>query len=730
MFTYQIEDNVVIINFKTFKGYIRVITPSIINIADKSEIPSFAVENKDFPNCTFDVIKEKDSLLIRTNSLIVKVSDNFKVDFYNLKNEEICIDYLSENKKHLIEVTKKLKDDECIYGLGDKISFLNKRGYDYINWNTDDPSPHLETYKSLYKSIPFIICFNKKLIYGIFFDNHYKTFFDLGKTHPDYYSFGTDEGHLNYYFIYGNNFTEVVKGYTFLTGRAPLPQLWTLGAHQSRWSYFTEEEVRDIANNYRKHQIPLDCIHIDIDYMDKYKVFTISNERFPTFKKMVDDLNNQGIKAVTIIDPGVKVEEGYGVYEEGIKEGYFATYGGETYVNAVWPGDSVFPSFISEKVRHWWKSKTKFLTDLGIRGIWDDMNEPASFKGPLPDDVVFPGDDRDYLHKEIHNVYGHLMAKATYDGLKEYDKKRPFVITRACYSGTQKYSIVWTGDNTSIWTHLQFQIPQLCTLGISGFPYCGTDIGGFGGDTNKELLIRWVEASCFVPFFRNHTANGTRRQEPWQFDDETLNIYRKYVVLRYSFIPYLYDLAYEIEKSGAPILRPLAFHYQDDVKTHNLNDQYLVGESILVAPIVNQGQRARMVYLPQGEWIDYWSKKVHKGGQYIIKDAPLDTLPIFIKNNSIIVQDPPYDYLDPKLRKELIIDIYGEKAKYYHYLDDGESFDYKDGKYQVYLFEVRNSVLTIERLRNNNIHYDRFIIRYKDQEFIIEDINTKTEIKL
>ena len=463
--------------------------------------------------------------------------------------------------------------------------------------------------------------------------------------------------------------------------------------------------------------------------MERYKVFTTSNERFPNFKDMVKELSNIGVKTVTIIDPGVKVEEGYDVYDEGIKEGYFATYQGKTYVNEVWPGESVFPSFISEKVQNWWKSKTKFLTDLGVRGIWDDMNEPASFKGPLPDDVVFKGDDRDYLHKEIHNVYGHLMAKATYYGLKEHDKRRPFVITRACYSGTQKYSIVWTGDNTSIWTHLQFSIPQLCSLGLSGFTYSGVDIGGFSQDSTKELLCRWVEASTFSPFFRNHTASGTRNQEPWRFDEETTDIYRKYVVLRYSFIPYLYDLARLHEQTGAPIIRPLAYHYIDDIKTHNINDQYLVGRNILVAPIVNQGQTARLVYLPKGEWIDYWTKEVHAGNQYIIKIAPLDTLPLYIKNDSIIVQDPPYDYLDQKLRKELHVTIYGDNTKYIHYLDDGETFDYQQGFYQEYLFEIKNGSINVERLNNNDIYYEKIIINYNDKKFEIDGKSTKSKIK-
>jgi alpha-glucosidase len=368
---------------------------------------------------------------------------------------------------------------------------------------------------------------------------------------------------------------QVVNNYTLLTGKTNLPQLWTLGNQQSRWSYASEDEVRLIVENFKKYRIPLDVIHLDIDYMDNYKIFTTSKTNFPHFQDLIIKLKEQGIKVVTILDPGVKVEAGYEIFEEGTKNNYFATYQDKVYVNRVWPGDAVYPSFLSSKVQNWWKEKVKFLIDFGVRGIWDDMNEPASFDGPLPDDVIFDSENKKYLHKEVHNVYGHLMAKATYEGLKNYDKRRPYVITRACYSGTQKYSTVWTGDNHSIWAHLQMAIPQLCNLGLSGVPFSGTDIGGFSSDTTKELLLRWLEASLFAPLFRNHSASGTRRQEPWTFDEETINIYRKTVETRYEFISYIYDLFYEHQKNGAPIIRPLVYHYSDDIMTHNLNDEYL-----------------------------------------------------------------------------------------------------------------------------------------------------------
>ncbi len=259
------------------------------------------------------------------------------------------------------------------------------------------------------------------------------------------------------------------------------------------------------------------------------------------------------------------------------------------------------------------------------------MNEPASFEGAIPDDVVFSDHDKPSTHKKMHNVYGHNMAKATYDGLKEYQRRRPYVITRAAYAGTQKYSTVWTGDNRSIWPHIQMMIPQLCNLGMSGFSFAGTDIGGFGSDTNPELLTRWIEAALFSPLMRNHAAMGTRHQEPWTFGEPTLSIYRKYVKLRYRFIPYLYDLFEKGTKSGLPVMRPLVLNYDNDPRVRDLNDEFMVGENILVAPIVERSQTKRLVYLPAGEWIDFWNNRQYAGNQDIVVDAPLDKLPVFIK---------------------------------------------------------------------------------------------------
>ena len=629
-----------------------------------------------------------------------------------------------------VYVSKVMENDMYFYGLGERTGSLNKKGYHYRNWNTDDPTPHGETYAQLYKSIPFLIAIKNNEASGIFFDNHFESHFDMGKENSNYYYFGAKDGNLDYYFIYGPEVSEVVNEYTNLTGKTPLPQLWTLGYQQCRWSYAPEQRALEIAKTFREKNIPCDTIYLDIDYMDDFRVFTWDNKKFKNPKAFTDELKSMGFKVVTIIDPGVKVDKGYKIYDEGLKNGYFATdKDGMVYKNTVWPGDSVFPDFMNSQVRKWWGNNQKIMFNLGIAGIWNDMNEPASFNGPLPEDIVFNNDGTLVTHKEIHNVYGHMMDKATYEGIKEATNKRPFVVTRACYAGTQKYSTVWTGDNQSTWEHLRMSLPMLMNIGLSGMAFCGTDVGGFGFDCTGELLSRWVQVGTFTPLFRNHSTIGSREQEPWAFDEITEEINKKYIKLRYKFIPYLYDMMHKCEKSGAPIIRPLLYNYQNDKKTYEINDEFMFGDNVLVSPVVEQGARQKLVYLPKGNsWIDYWTGEEFEGGQYIIKDAPLDICPIYIKTMSIISNGEDVNYIGEKDTECLNLSIYlcdkkGE-GKYIAYNDDGESFDYKNGRFNEYefIFDL-NDNLNIKM--NKNIGYEN---KYKSIEFTLHNFKNNKKV--
>ncbi|WP_370773298.1 glycoside hydrolase family 31 protein [Clostridium sp.] len=772
---YEVSENRILINYEKIQTTITFLDEGVVNFfvpLHREERNSKAVEkvlNKN-NKVKFQVKFDSEILNIKTSILNINIYNDFKVDIYNYKGEILCRDYrgkrdpfrrlganstlaaeeghkLEGHEEYKVYVSKVMENDMYFYGLGERTGSLNKKGYHYRNWNTDDPTPHGETYAQLYKSIPFLITLKNQEAFGIFFDNHFESHFDMGKENSNYYYFGAVDGNLDYYFMYGPTIKEVVNKYTNLTGKTPLPQLWTLGYQQCRWSYAPQERAMEIAKCFREKDIPCDTIYLDIDYMDGFRVFTWDNKKFENPKEFLQQLKEMGFKVVTIIDPGVKVDKGYRIYDEGLKEGYFATdKDGIVYKNSVWPGDSVFPDFMNSNTREWWAGNQKIMMDLGVSGIWNDMNEPASFNGPLPDDVVFNNDGTLVTHKEIHNVYGHMMDKATYEGIKRATNKRPFIVTRACYAGTQKYATVWTGDNQSTWEHLRMSLPMLMNLGLSGMAFCGTDVGGFGHDCTPELLSRWVQVGAFTPLFRNHSTIGSREQEPWAFDKTTEDINRKYIKLRYKLIPYLYDMMYKCEETGEPIIRPLLFNYQNDRKTYEINDEFNFGDSILVAPVVEQGARHKLVYLPEGDnWIDYWTGEEYKGGQYIIKEAPLDICPIFVKSLSIIPVGKEQNYVGENNDDILTLNIYLGKEKgestYTHILDDGESFDYKNGKLNKYIINCKLSEeLRIELKENigysknynkikiilNNLEHTKKVffnnkeIEVKENEFIVQ----------
>lgn len=748
---YQIEEGIVKISFAEGEGWITPLTDEIINIFapfETREHCSKAIEGNKAAGISFAVKEKPDYLEITTKRLTLQVYDDFLIDIYDETGRLLCRDYrgkrrlgrsigqkfveLLEGEGHKvnpatdlnyeIQVLKQMEGDEAFYGLGDKVGCLNKRHYDYVMWNSDLPEAHTEAFQALYKSIPFFITLRRDCVYGIFFDNTYRSYVDFGKETNDYYYFGAEQGNLDYYFIAGETMPQIVKNYTYLTGRTPLPQLFTLGYHQSRWGYETTADVRGIAAKYRDLEIPIDTIHLDIDYMEHYKVFTWNEADFGEPGKVIRDLSKDGFKFITIIDPGVKVEDGYPVYEEGMRQGYFAkTPEGEVYVNAVWPGDAVFPDFGNPRVREWWADNQKYLVDLGARGVWNDMNEPASFRGQLPDDVVFTDEDRVSNHAKMHNVYGHLMAKAAYEGWKKYDGRRPFVLTRACYSGSQKYAAGWTGDNQSLWEHLRFAVPQLCSMGLSGMAFVGTDVGGFGADVTPELLARWVQVGCFSPFFRNHASKGSTNQEPWQFGEEVLAIYKKYVVLRYHFLPYFYDLFRECETTGLPPMRPLVLHYEKDENVKNLNGEFLMGERMLVAPVMEPGMNHKLVYLPKGVWYDYWTGEKLDGGKWLMREAPLDTCPVYVRGGSILPAYEPMQYVGERELDTLILEVYSGNGRYVHHQDNGEDFTYRKGAYNEYeMVILADGTLKIELTHQGYEKvYRKFIVRHngKEQEF-------------
>lgn len=742
--SHQVRGAEIWIQFEHGEAALKVLTADIIHVfmpGETKEHRSKAVEGEKAQPTEVTVTEENGALCIATEKLTAKVYDGFFVDFYRPDGALLCADdrqgriftaqisqqYFAflkaeghevpeaNNFHYPVEVVKKMDGDEKFYGLGDKTGFLNKRNYEYENWNSDIPQAHTEGYRALYKSIPFLITLKQAGVYGLFFDNTYKSYLNLGKENRNYFYYGAEGGNLDYYMIAGEKMPDILSGYTYLTGRTPLPQLWTLGYHQSRWGYESAEDIREVAETYRTLQIPCDAIHFDIDYMDGYRVFTWNEKQFGKPGEVMQEIAEKGFKSVCIVDPGVKLDEDYKQYQEGIAKDYFAkTPEGEVYVNAVWPGDSVYPDFGKPAVREWWGENQKYLTDLGARGIWNDMNEPASFHGELPRDVMFTDEEKPMTHAAMHNLYGHLMCKATYEGLKKADGKRPFVITRACYAGTQKYSSVWTGDNQSLWSHLQMAVPQLLNLGMSGFAFAGTDVGGFGCDCTPELMCRWVQVGAFSPLFRNHSSKGSVRQEPWQFDEETLAISRKFIALRYRLLPYFYDLFHQCEETGLPILRPLVLHYEQDPETWNLNGEFLVGDSMLAAPVLEQGMTKKLVYLPEGTWYDFETKKPYQGKQYYMVDAPLDTCPLFVKEGSIIPTYEPMQYIGERPAEALTLMVFPGAGRYLHYQDNGTDFAYREGEYNLYEFTHEDNdgepEVKIKMLHEGYARYKKIVI--------------------
>jgi alpha-glucosidase len=589
-------------------------------------------------------------------------------------------------------VWKAMPEDEHYYGLGDKPGSVDHRGQAYSMWNTDAYGWQ-ESTDPLYKDIPFFIALRRGVSYGIFLDNTYRSSFDLGRAERNVYSFGAEGGELNYYFFFGPDPKKVVESYTTLVGHSPLPPLWALGFQQSRYSYYPEARVREIARTFREHKIPCDVIYLDIDYQQGNAPFTVDPEKFPNFEGMIGDLGKEGFKVILITDLHIKKQPGYKPYDEGIAgDNFVKNPDGSVYVGKVWPGDSVFPDFTLERVRRWWGTLYKDFVDMGVAGFWNDMNEPAVFFRPdktMPLDIVHRVDwGGTETHRAIHNVYGMQNARATYEGLLRLrPDQRPFVLTRAAYAGAQRYAASWTGDNTSSWNHLRLMTPTLESLGISGYPLVGADIGGFAGTPTPDLLTRWIEVGTFTPIFRDHTTKGTADQEPWVHGPEQEAIRRRYIELRYRLLPYIYTSVEETTRTGLPLERPLFLEYPNDERFYEEVDsgflpEYLFGRDLLIAPKVVEMLDPLQVELPHGTWYDFWTGQKLQGGTDIRLEPLLSELPVYVRGGAIVPQQPLVQYTGQKPDGPLTLQVYpGEDCRGSLYWDDGISFAYQKGDY-------------------------------------------------
>lgn len=650
--------------------------------------------------------------------------ETYSVITKGINESDLEFKYLSLNVEEGIKLKYNMGTRDVVYGLGENIRGINKRGWIYESFCTDDPN-HAPDKKSLYGAHNFFIVDGEER-FGVFIDFPGKITYDVGYENKDELKILIEGQNVDNYIIEGDSVREIVQSFLKIIGKGYVPPKWAFGYIQSRWSYPTEEEVESLANEFIERDIPCDGICLDLDYMDNYKDFSLSQERFPNFEEVTRRLKHKGIKIIPIIDAGVKIEEGYDVYEEGIKNDYFTVdKDRKPFVAAVWPGKVHFPDFLNKDARKWFGKKYKNLIDKGIEGFWNDMNEPAIFYSEdglneaykkidelrskeLNIDSFFQFKDvvlglsnsaKDYKtfyhktenglvnHYDVHNLYGFNMTKAASEGFEEIENNKRFLLfSRASAIGAHRYGGIWTGDNCSWWEHLILNMKMLPSINMCGFIYSGADTCGFGSNVDPELAIRWNQLSIFAPLYRNHSSMGTRKQEPFAFDEYTEKTIRNTIKFRYAMIPYLYSEYMKAINSSDMLIKPLSFEY-DDKFVSQIEDQLLVGDSIMIAPVYEQNKRGRYVYLPEDMLLwkvkKYTSKDfdvIYKGHTYI--DLDLNEFGVFIRKNKMFIYGEPAQSTELLNNETLnVLAFVEDKAEYTLYDDDGISKEYLSGKY-------------------------------------------------
>lgn len=682
-----LSSDVVRVRFTTKNGFGRDHSYAVINQSSGGNVAKAEIGSA--------------STTLSTSSLKIVVQHSpLRISFANINGEVLDADDAGRGislSGGEYRVAKTLHDDEHVYGFGEKTGQLDKRGsklggYNYTMWNSDTPAYDSST-DPLYVDVPFFMVTRHGQAHGIFLDSTWRTFFDVGREQPNLLTFGADGGELDYYFINGPEPKSVIERYTELTGRMPLPPLWSLGYNQCRWSYYPESRVRLLANTFREKKVPCDVLWLDIHYMDNYKPFTWNHERFPDPEKMISDLRAQGFRLVTILDGHPPALKGYAPYETGLAgDDFVKSADGKVYQGPVWPSQaeghplSVFPDFSNPAAREWWGNLYGSLLNVGVAGIWNDMDEPSVFdtlNGTMPDDVIFNNEGQPTTSREIHNAYGQLMSRSTFEGLSRLrPDERAFVLTRSSFAGGQRYAAVWTGDATADWSSLRQSVSMLLGMGVSGFPYVGSDIGGFVHMPSAELCTRWLQAAVFYPFMRMHTEIATPDKEPWSFGDRYETINRRAIELRYELLPYIYNAMQESSETGIPALRPLFLEFPGDEHAAAIDDEFMFGSDLLVAPVLWEGFTSRRIYLPAGDWFDYWTGKHYAGGAAIDQPVSLDSLPIFVRGGGFIFRQPVVQNtgeMPGQPLRVLVAPMKESQASLYE--DDGKTLQYRKGAF-------------------------------------------------
>ena len=679
---------------------------------------------------------DNEYLLVSDQLQIVVRKKHLRVLIYDSDDHLLSEDEVGYAAKRTVlkgwcecSLTKRHLRKEVYYGLGDKSCGANLHGKKFENWCTDAFAFGRES-DPLYKAVPFYCFLRNGKAGGIFLDNTFRSHFDFNSRADDTTRFWCEGGEMNYYFIHGPGLSEVSTGYARLTGTHALPPLWALGYHQCRWSYYPYTRVLEIADKFRELDIPCDAIYLDIDYMDGYRCFTWNDDHFPDPAQLIADLRARGFRTVTMIDPGLKEDPDYAVYADALEKGYLLKNADGHIASApVWPGFCGFPDFTHPEVRHWWGNLYEDMyREKGVAGFWNDMNEPAVFHvhhKTLPDHVLHHYEGAPCGHRRAHNIYGLQMARASWEGFRRLQpEQRPFLLSRASFSGGQRYGAVWTGDNVSDWEHLQIANVQCVRLSVSGFSFCGSDIGGFAGTADGELFVRWLQLGVFHPLMRVHSMGQhtggdmavqeeaelaapelhQTDQEPWSFGEKYTALTKKAIELRYALLPYLYTAMWQNSRSGVPVLRHLAFDDPAEPRHWDNERDFIFGEHLLVSPVVQPKIHRQMVVLPKGNWYNFWTGQSGNGEMFI--NILPDQIPFFVREGAVLPIYPARQWTDEKPVEELTLYVYYKNGRETSHLyeDAGEGYAYQRGEYCLQFFESEGSEtgFTLRQRREGN----------------------------
>lgn len=624
------------------------LTPELVRIDWKPGKPPlpYGIARQDWPEVETQLEQTSQGWTLATSQLKIEINPEGHLKFLTPNGQTLREELPPQHQGEMWVHQAVLRPEERIYGLGERAAALDLREPKteaqkipaYRMWNYDAGGVYTSGTDPLYLCIPVYLGLHQQGSYLVFYENPYPANFSFEATATASF----EGGALRYYFTAGTP-NQLLERYTELTGKPPLPPRWTFGYHQSRWGYGTEEAVRKTIESFISHDLPISAIHLDIDCQDNFRAFTVDPDTFPNIKGLTAELADRSIQLITILNPGIKVSRKSKLFQEGRMQGFFCTDPqGNPIVGPVWPGISAFPDFSNPDVRHWWSRQYEYLLDLGIRGFWHDMNEPGIFA--LWGDPSLPPhatqhslEGRGGNHQEAHNLYGMLQAIAAYDALREYCPEiRPFVISRAGWAGLQRYAWTWTGDVETSWQGLRQTVPTILGMGLSGIPYTGPDIGGFKGNPSPELYLRWFQMATFLPFCRTHSANNVKHRTPWMYGEPYLSLIRELLRLRYRLLPFFYTLSWEITQTGYPLVRPLFWLDSTDARLWSVDDAFLVGDSLLVCPILAEGVRSRQAILPKGDWYQFWDDTLISNQETLELDAPLETIPLLVKAGTVL----------------------------------------------------------------------------------------------